>query len=312
MGIRETLNEDAKVQLMLDRMREHWVSDGASVQSERDAFTALSRQFPEPEAVDEQWRNFGAVPCFVTSPLDLELGTGPVVVYLHGGAFLIGSAQIYRYQSSRIARLAGATVVAVDYRLAPEHPFPAALDDVVNAFQGVSRRGIDPRRVVLAGDSAGGNLALAAAMRLRDEGSPLPAGLVLISPWVDLTCASASMETNANPRHLAQRQGLLSSASAYVDDENPLQPYASPLFGELGSLPPVLIQVGALETLLDESVKLERALSVAATEVRLETYDGMVHEWHLLSALLDPENPLDGARRALQAIAGFVTETTAT
>ena len=310
MGVREALNEDARIQLMLDRMREHWVSDGESIQSERDAFAALSRHFPEPEGVDEQWQSFRDAPSFVTQPRNHQMGEGPVVLYLHGGAFLIGSAQIYRHQSAQIARLATATVVTVDYRLAPEHPFPAALDDAVGAYLGVIYRGIDHERVVIAGDSAGGNLALATAMRLRDEWSPLPAGLVLISPWVDLTCAGESMETNADPRHLAQRQGLLSSASVYLDGEDPLQPSASPLFGNLEGLPPALIQVGALETLLDDSVKLEGELASAANDVRLEVYDGMVHEWHLLSALLEPDQPLPSARRALGAIGEFVSEVT--
>jgi monoterpene epsilon-lactone hydrolase len=225
---------------------------------------------------------------------------------MHGGAFLIGSAQIYRYQSSLIAKRAGATVISVDYRLAPEHPFPAAPDDCLAAYRGLIDSGIDPHRVVLAGDSAGGNLALGVSQRMRDAGENLPAGLALISPWVDLTCSADSMDTNANPRHLAQRSGLLASARAYLNGEDPTTPLASPLHGDLSGLSPVLIQVGGSETLLDESVQLENALAQQGTSAQLQIFNGMVHEWHLLSALLDPDDELEGATKAIDDMADFI------
>ena len=306
-----TKTRAAQVDLMIERMRAAWVSDGSGVQAERDAFLALSAGFPEPASVDERWGEYGSVPALTTTPLGFDESADPTVVYLHGGAFLIGAASIYRYQSSRVATAARAQVVTVDYRLAPEHPFPAAVDDAVRAYSGLLEAGLDPARSVVAGDSAGGNLALAAALRLRDAGAPLPAGLVLLSPWVDLTCSGASMETNADPRHLAQRQSLLFSAGSYLAGTDPRTPLASPLFGDLSGLPPALIQVGALETLLDESLDLERKLSAAGGDVTLHVYDGMVHEWHLLSALLEPGEPLNDADDAIDELAAFVRATAA-
>ncbi len=296
------------IQQMLERMRSAWISDGSGVEAERNAFNDIGALFPLPAGVAERSVDFCAVPAIVTTPLNYDEQSDPVVLYFHGGAFLIGSAEIYRYQSSRIARASGATVVSVDYRLAPEHPFPAAIDDALNAYFGLIETGVEPDRIILAGDSAGGNLALVTAMRLRDDDVPVPAGLVLLSPWVDLTCAGASMEINANDLHLAQRRGLLASASTYLDGQDPRTPLASPLFGDLSELPQTFIQVGALETLLDESLSLERALSSAGTSVKLHVFDGMVHEWHLLSALLEPEATLDGADLAFDEIGQFVHE----
>jgi len=299
------------VDLMLDRMRAAWVSDGSGVQAERDAFADLSRRFPASEHVTEERTALNAVPVLVTTPADFDEAADPTMLYLHGGAFLIGSAKIYRYQSSRLARAANARVVTVDYRLAPEHPFPGALDDATSAYRGLLGSGVDPARTVIAGDSAGGNLALGTAKRQRDAGAPPPAGLILLSPWVDLTCSGESMETNADARHLAQRRGLLASAETYLNGADPRNPLASPLFAELGGLPPVLIQVGALETLLDDSRALEWALLAAGVGASLRVYAGMVHEWHLLSALLEPDARLAGADDAIAEVAAFTREVSA-
>lgn len=295
---------------MLDRMRAGWISDGGGVASERRAFTSLSERFPQPDGVTERWIDLGGVPAIETVADDIDQTSSPALLYFHGGAFLIGSAEIYRYQSSKLARTTRARVYTVDYRLAPEHPFPAAIDDAVTAFDALLASGAESDSVVLAGDSAGGNIALATAMRLRDRAQPSPSGIVAISPWVDLTCSGESMESNANARHLAQRQGLLNSASTYLDGVIPDSPEASPLYGDLRALPPTLIQVGSLETLLDDSMALERSMREAGSEARLTIYSGMVHEWHLLSALLEPDERLDGAERAFEEIGAFVREVT--
>jgi epsilon-lactone hydrolase len=302
------MSSEQMIQQMLERMRSAWISDGSGVEAERNAFNEIGAHFPKATGVAERWMDVGAIPALVTTPLDYDEESDPVVLYFHGGAFLIGSAEIYRYQSSRIAHRAGAGVVHVDYRLAPEHPFPAAIDDALSAYHGLVGSGVEPARIILAGDSAGGNLALVTAMRLRDADALPPAGLVLLSPWVDLTCSGESMDTNANDLHLAQRRGLLASASTYLDGQDPRNPLASPLFGDLTGLPPTLIQVGALETLLDESLSLEQSLSSAGTSVKLHVFDGMVHEWHLLSALLEPDATLDGADQAFDEIGQFVQE----
>ncbi|CAN5567084.1 hypothetical protein BH23CHL2_BH23CHL2_08170 [soil metagenome] len=302
---------DDRIELMLDQMRVAWMPEGEGVEAGRGAFEAVARLFPEPAGVVEETMLLGGVQAITAAPRDGLDDDAPMILYLHGGAFLIGSAAIYREQSARLATAANARTVTLDYRLAPEHPYPAALDDTVNAFLALTERGVQPGRIVIAGDSAGGNLALAGSMRLRDFGQPLPAGLVLLSPWVDLSCSGKSMETNANPRHLAQRQGLLESASAYLAGEPARSPLASPLFGALTQLPPVLIQVGSLETLLDDSRELARRASAASANVRLQIFDDMIHEWHLLSALLPSDQPLEEAKQAVEGIGKFIREVTA-
>ena len=304
------MNRDDRVQLMLETMRAAWQPNGDGVAAERGAFEAVAKLFPEPDGVVEEDIRLGGVRAIRTMPADGPDDNAPTILYLHGGAFLIGSASFYQEQSARLSRAAGARVVTLDYRLAPEHPFPAALDDTVNAYLELLDHGVNAGTTVIAGDSAGGNLALAAAMRLRDRQKPLPAGLALISPWVDLMCAGASMEANANPRHLAQRAGLLASASTYLQGQDARNPLASPLTGDLSDLPPVLIQVGSLETLLDDSLMLERRAAAAGTRTRLQIFDGMVHEWHLMSALLPAETSLDEAREAVDEIGRFVREVT--
>ncbi len=296
---------------MIDQMRENWIVTGDGAEGQRAAFETLARCFPTPEYAEHSEGSLEGVPVIVTTDRTL-LGTAPRnILYLHGGAFVIGSASIYREQSARIARAAGAAVYSVDYRRAPEHRFPAALDDTVSAYLGLLELGIPSQEIVLAGDSAGANLALGACLRLRETGSPLPAGMVLLSPWADLGCSGDSMYTNANARHLAQRPGLLSSASAYLGATDPRHPDASPLFAHLSSLPDMLIQVGSKETLLDDSRSLDRRARAAGTQVRLEIYEGMVHEWHLLSALLPPDEPLEDAEHAIDSIGTFVREVTA-
>ncbi|MEZ4571960.1 MAG: alpha/beta hydrolase [Thermomicrobiales bacterium] len=299
---------DDRVRLMLERMRAGWIVEGDGPEAERLAFHTLGQRFPVPEGVTRQPVDLRGVPAIETSLPDDATAEGPTVLYLHGGAFVIGSAEIYGEQSARLSLASGARVLTIDYRLAPEHPFPAALDDTVCAYRSLLDAGIHAGRIVIAGDSAGGNLALAASKRLRDAGIPLPAGLVLISPWVDLSCASSSMEYNADARHLAQRQGLLRSAATYLGDVDARHPEASPIHGDLSSLPPTLIQVGSLETLLDDSVTLEQELKAAGVQARLHVYEGMVHEWHLLSALLEPDAMLDEAAEAIGEIAAFIRE----
>ena len=298
---------DRLVDEILRRMRASWGSELDGIAGERDSFERLSANFPEPHGVSEQWLELNGVPAIETR-LDTDSSGESVILYLHGGAFVIGSANIYREQSSRLARATRSDIATVDYRLAPEHPYPAAVEDAVAAYRGLLERGWNASSIVIAGDSAGGNLSLAAAMKLRDAGDPLPAALVLLSPWVDLTCSSASMRTNADPRHLAQQQGLLYSANTYLDEADAKAPLASPLFGDLSNLPPMLIQVGALETLLDEGVELDRRASAAGAQTTLHIYEGMIHEWHLLAALLDDSGQLPEAEQAFEEIGSFVQQ----
>jgi phosphinothricin tripeptide acetyl hydrolase len=303
------MNREEKVDYILSRLRAAWQPPDDTPGGERAAFEATARLFPEPVGVDESRETLDGVDVLITTPLSVD--PERTIVYLHGGAFIIGSARIYRDQSARIAFASGAAVVSVDYRRAPEHPFPAAVEDAATVFRALSAHdGMPPERVVMAGDSAGANLTLAASLVLCREGAALPAGLVLLSPWADLACRGETMETNANPRHLAQRAGLLWSASRYLNGHDPNDELASPLFADLTGLPPMLIQVGALETLLDDARALERTASAVGVPVTLEVWDGMFHEWHLLSALLPEGETLHEAERAIESIAAFVRTVT--
>ncbi|MFW6075228.1 MAG: alpha/beta hydrolase [Chloroflexota bacterium] len=293
-----------QVERMLDRLHAVPQEDGSWPESRRLFFEAVGKQFPEVSGVVIEEIAAGGRPAEVVAPESrTPRGT---ILYLHGGAFIIGSPRIYRNQSSRIALSSGCRVVTLDYRLAPEHPFPAALDDTIASFRGLVEQGESPDHIVMAGDSAGANLALGAMVQLRDAGEPLPAAAVCISPWTDLSCRGETMATNANSRHFAQRESLLHDAGHYLAGEAPEHPLASPIHADLSGLPPLLIQVGSEETLVDDARNLARRAEQSGVDVTFEIWSGMVHEWHLLAALLPEDEPLEDAEAAIDQIAGFV------
>ncbi len=222
------------------------------------------------------------------------------VLYLHGGAYVLCSAFAYREMTSRIARAAAARTLVLDYRLAPEHPFPAAVDDAVAAYSYILAQGFRPSNIAIAGDSAGGGLTLAALVSLRDTGVPLPACAVCISPWIDLECTGGTMETKAAVDPLCTRESLLEEAGLYLAGGNPRNPLASPLYAELKGLPPLLIQVGTEETLLDDAIRLDARAKNGSVTVTLEVFEDMPHVWHVFASYL-PE-----AQQAINQIGEFV------
>jgi acetyl esterase/lipase len=211
----------------------------------------------------------------------------------------MGSAVGYRGPISRIAEACEARAFGVDYPLAPEHPYPAALDAVLAAWKELLDRGIDPGGAVFAGDSAGGGLAAAAAMRARDEGLPLPGALVLVSPWVDLTCSGDSFVTNAETDPMISIS-LRDRADLYAPGLDPTEPYLSPLFGDPTGLPPTLIQVAATECLLDDAQGLAESMSTAGVDVTIEVWPDALHAWHIFAPMM-PE-----ALAAIDAVGSFV------
>lgn len=206
---------------------------------------------------------------------------GRVLIFLHGGGYMVGSLDSHRHVVARAGREARARTLALAYRLAPEHPFPAALDDAVAAYRFVLKQGIAPERIALCGESAGGGLALAAALRLRESGDPLPGCLWLSSPWVDLALRGKSLRTKAAADPLIQRLYLSELATSYLNGADPQDPMVSPLYADLHGLPPMLIQVGSDETLLDDSVRLAGAAGSAGVSVTLRIWPAMIHAWHL-------------------------------
>ncbi len=208
------------------------------------------------------------------------------VLYLHGGGYVMGSPDHYADFLWRIARVTSARVVCPYYRLAPEHPFPAALDDAIRVYSWLLAQGTRPRELVIMGDSAGGGLALATLLRLRDEGLPLPAATVALSPWTDLALTGASMTESAERDVSLRPERPATFARHYLAGADPLQPYASPLYGDVRGLPPILIQVGSDEILRDDSVRMAEKLRAAGTPVELQIGHRMHHVWQLYARVL--------------------------
>jgi acetyl esterase/lipase len=228
------------------------------------------------------------------------LASQRIVLYLHGGGYVIGSIATHRDLAGGIADAAGAKTLLLDYRLAPEHPFPAAVDDAVAAYRGLLAAGSKPENIVFAGDSAGGGLTVAALVALKQQGLPLPAAGVCISPWVDLTFAGESMKTKQDADPLLGPGPLKWMGGLYLAGQPENTPLASPLFADLKGLPPLLIQVGTEEVLLDDALRLDAAARAAGVNVSLEVWDGMMHVWHLMAAMI-PEG-----KQAIRKIGEFV------
>ena len=222
-----------------------------------------------------------------------------VVLYVHGGGYVMGSAGSHRDMTGRLSKAAGARVLSLNYRLAPEHPFPAPVDDAVTAYRWLLAQGISPDNIAVAGDSAGGGLAIATLLSLRDAGEPLPAAGIGISPWVDMEGTGESMTTRAAVDPVVQKEGLLGMAKLYLGDADPKSPLAAPLHADLGGLPPLLLQVGDAETLLDDSTRLAEKARAAGVDVTLKVWDEMPHVWHLFAPIL-PEG-----RQAIDEIGSF-------
>ncbi|MBV9828414.1 MAG: alpha/beta hydrolase [Alphaproteobacteria bacterium] len=221
------------------------------------------------------------------------------VLYLHGGAYCTGSPPLYRHISWRFADVMRATINMLDYRLAPEFPFPAAIEDAAAAWDALLAQGADPRRCIVMGDSAGGGLSLALALWLRDQGRPLPGAIVSISPWTDLALTGETLRQHRLAMPLHQLSEVMDLAAAYLGGADPRHPYASPLFGDPAGLPPTLIQVGGDESLLDDSVRMAARMRDAGCTVELEVWPRMPHVWHAFATVM-PE-----ARRAIARIGEF-------
>jgi monoterpene epsilon-lactone hydrolase len=222
------------------------------------------------------------------------------ILYLHGGCYTSGSVDTHRDLMTRLSIAASVRVLGLNYRLAPEHPFPAAVEDTMTAYRWLLAIGIEPSRIALAGDSAGAGLALAATITIRDGGLPLPSAVACISPWVDLAVTGASMEAKAGEDPIVSRDMLLGWGKLYLGDNDARTALASPLYGDLSRIPPLLIQVGSAEVLLDDARRLADKASAAGVDTTLEIWPEMIHVWHTFAAILP-----DG-RRAIERIAKFV------
>jgi len=209
-----------------------------------------------------------------------------VLLYLHGGGYCSGSIASHRGMVGRVGRDAAIRTLAIAYRLAPEAPYPAALEDALAAWRFLRDQGYAPGSIAIGGDSAGGNLTLAMMLRLRAMGEPLPAAAWLVSPWLDLRMTGKTLDSKAAVDPLISRDYLNGLAAAFLAGHDPGDPEVSPLYADLAGLPPVLIQVGSSETLLDDAVRVAAALGAAEVRTTLEIWPHMIHAWMLWSARL--------------------------
>lgn len=257
-----------------------WSDGTVAEQRARQANSTRLNRVP----ADVQCRAVSAngVPSEWIEPPDAESGT---ILYLHGGAYALNSVDSHREWIARLARATRTRALGINYRLAPEHPFPAALEDTLAAYEWLMDQGTDPARIHLAGDSAGGGLAAAALIALRDRGAPLPAGAILLSPWLDLTLSGASMQGKAKADPILSAQDLRKYAAYYAGDTDLADPLASPLFADLAGLPPLLIQVGTEEVLLDDALRFAQKAEEAGVHVTLGTWNGLFHVFQMFPFL---------------------------
>ncbi len=216
-----------------------------------------------------------------------------VVFYLHGGGYALGSINTHRHMMQRIARATEARVLGVDYRLAPEDPFPAAVEDSVTAWKWLLEQGVEASRCAIAGDSAGGGLTVATLLQLREQGLAMPSAAVALSPWVDLSGSGESVQTKAGEDPMVAAEALQLMSQAYLDGADPKTELASPLFADLAGLPPFLIQVGTAEILLSDSTRLAEKLEAAGVAVALEEWEDMIHVFQSFPMLAESGQAID-------------------
>jgi epsilon-lactone hydrolase len=286
--------------------------------SEIDAVRELLRSKPRPTSFPERRQRLDAIGSIsliaediglepidangVAAEWSLAPGSDPskVLLFFHGGGYCSGSIVSHRGMVTKAGRAAQARTLAVGYRLAPEHPFPAAIEDARSAYRFLLDQGVAPSKIAIGGDSAGGGLTLALMTSVRDAREPLPACAWLVSPWVDLRMTGASLAEKAAIDPLVSKPYLEELASAYLAGADPANPLVSPLNADLAGLPPLLVQAGSAETLLDDAVRIARRAGAVDVRVNLEIWPHMIHAWHLWAA------QLEAGRRAIASAGAFI------
>jgi acetyl esterase/lipase len=277
---------------------------GVTITRRRQQIGNFSRWVPQPPAaVETVYEELGSVPAMRVTTARSRPDRH--ILFLHGGGYVTGFPELYRHVLWRFAEAAAARVTAIRYRLAPEHPFPAALDDAVAAWRGLRAAGAEPRSAAFMGDSAGGGLALALALRLRDAKDALPGAIVALSPWTDLAVTGNSLQENARADPMQNADDVPFLASRYPNAPDPHKPNVSPLYANPAGLPPTLIQFGSDEIMRDDAVRMAARMRDAGCEVELEIWPRMPHVWQTFASVM-PE-----ARQAIARIGAFVRQRTA-
>jgi acetyl esterase/lipase len=281
---------------VIERIKSQPQNPDAPLEHRRAGMERISERVPA-DVICEKVDAGGVAAEWVAAP---GAAADRVILYLHGGGYVIGSIHTHRAMVSRIARASNARALLIDYRLAPEHPFPAAVEDATAAYRWLLAQGYRPGKIVIAGDSAGGGLTLALLVAIRDADLPMPAGAVPISPWTDLEGKGESVRTRAAQDVMVTQEGLSSMAKQYYGAHDPRHPLVSPVHADFRGLPPMLIQVGDAEVLLDDSTRVAKSAKAAGVEVELEVWDEMPHVWHVFAKYL-PEG-----QQAIDKIGKFV------
>jgi acetyl esterase/lipase len=287
---------DEVIALLTSRLR----LENPSIEEMRQGFELLGQKFAASASVRTETVDANGVPAEWVTAAGTEAAR--TILYLHGGGYVIGSPSTHRGLAERLSKAAGARVLVIDYRLAPEHPFPAPVEDATKAYRWLLASGVAASNIAVAGDSAGGGLTAATLIALRDAGDALPAAGICLSPWVDMEGIGESMTLRAELDPMVQKEGLLGMAGLYLQGADPRSPLAAPLYADLHGLPPLLVQVGTSETLYDDATRLAERAKAAGVNVTLEPWDEMIHVWHLFAEML-PEG-----QKALDRIGEFVRQ----
>jgi epsilon-lactone hydrolase len=271
------------------------VPEAQSLQTQRGAYDAWGLASPLPQGTHLEAITLGGVSADRIAPRHAQ--EGKAILYLHGGGYGIGSPQSHRHLVGQLCEKSGLVGYSLAYRLAPETLFPGAVDDALAGYQGLLDLGLSRSSIIIAGDSAGGGLSIACALAIKAAGLPQPAGLFVMSPWADLSQSGPSYVAKADVDFIVSKQALDNWASAYLGDTDPRSPLASPVYGDLTGLAPILIQVGSEEVLLSDSITLASAAGLAKVDVTLTIAPDMPHVYPYMCAGID-----EGAR-AIEAAA---------
>ena len=291
-----------QLQTLVQQLKANPLLQQPSIEAVRAGFEQMGAMFPVPSDVKREPTTAGGVKAeWLSAP---GVAADRAVLYLHGGGYAIGSIDTHRSLGASVSRAAKARVLLIDYRLAPECPHPAAVDDAVSAYRWLLQQGLSPKRIAVAGDSAGGGLVVATLVALRDAGEKLPAAGVCLSPWVDLECLGESMTSKAAVDPMVQKEGALQFAALYLGGKSARTPLAAPLYADLSGLPPLLIQVGTSETLLDDASRLAERARKSGVHVTYDPWEGMIHVWQLFAPMLDE------GKQAIDKLGAFIQERT--
>ena len=284
------------MRMMTDLIRAQPPLTGQTVEQLRADIETMTAIMPPPADVAFEQVDAGGVPAeWVTAP---DARTDAAILYLHGGGYAIGSIDTHRNLASNISRAAGLRVLVIDYRLAPEHPHPAAIEDATAAYRWLLAQGLEADNIAISGDSAGGGLTVATLLALRDGGDPLPACAVPLSPWVDMEQSAESYSTRCDLDPICTATGLKEMADWYLAGQDARTPLASPVHADLSGLPPLLVQVGDHEVLLDDSVRLVDRAKAAGVDATLEVEEEGIHVYQAF--------PVPEAEEAIARLAAFV------